>query len=148
MIKKIKEPVEYAQKWSYGDIDIEEPPIGVVGFIYIITNIVSGHKYIGKKNFYFLKTRVLKGKKKKEKVESDWKEYWSSSDELKTQVVELGKANFRREIIHLCSSKAEMTYFETKEIFVRDALIRPNEYINGWVMARVRSIHLKRLWKE
>ncbi|MDR3503033.1 MAG: hypothetical protein P4L79_10685 [Legionella sp.] len=145
----LKKDVEYAHKWCYTNgIEIEEPPDGIVGFIYIITNIASGKRYIGKKNFYTVKTHIVKKKKKREKIESDWKEYWSSSDQVKLDVELLGKDNFTREIIHFCSSKAEMTYSETKAIFVNDALIRPNDFYNAWCMCRVRSLHLKHLWKE
>ena len=68
-------------------------------------------KYIGKKNFYFSKTKQVKGKKKRIKVESDWKEYYGSNKTLAEHVSLFGENKFIREIIHLCYTKGEMTYY-------------------------------------
>jgi hypothetical protein len=102
--------------WYYQNTLIEQLPEDCVGFVYLITNNISGRKYIGKKLAKFAKTTyktitLKNGKKKKKKirgkVESDWKDYWSSSDELKKDVVLLGKENFTREILFYCKSKSE-----------------------------------------
>ena len=75
--------------WIYQGEIVED--IGnYVGFVYIITNLRTEKKYIGKKNFYFSKTKQIKGKKKRYKVESDWKDYFGSNEELKQHVKILG----------------------------------------------------------
>lgn len=112
-----------------------------VGFVYCITHLKTGKKYIGKKLFTKAKTKQVKGKKKKSRVSSDWMTYWGSNTELQEDVKRLGENEFVREILYLCKKKAEMTYYETYEIFVRHALLSEN-YYNGWIMARVRKDHL------
>jgi len=115
-----------------------------VGFVYIISHNKTGKKYIGKKLFTKSKTKQVKGKKKRTRVASDWLGYWSSNAELQEDVQRLGKEEFTREIIHLCKTKSQMTYYETYEIFVRHALLNES-YYNAWVMARVRKNHLLKL---
>lgn len=97
------------------------------GFVYLITNLTNNRKYVGKKSFW---TR-RKNKKTNRKVtaESDWNDYYGSSDDLKTDVVLLGKDNFKREMLYICFYKTGMTYYEMKEQFVRDVLMT-DEYYN------------------
>ena len=118
-----------------------------VGFVYIITNLRTNKRYIGKKLFHFTKTKQVKGKKKKYKVESNWKEYFGSSDLLNEHVNILGENNFTREIIRLCISKGEMTYFEAKYQFEYGVLESDNWY-NAHIMARVHRKHLTFLKKS
>ena len=112
-----------------------------VGFVYIITNQTNGRKYIGKKNFYFTKTRTIKGKRKRSKVESDWQDYYGSNKELQADVELLGKENFKREILKLCKSKGEFGYYEAKYQFENNVLEDDNWY-NTWIMVRVHKKHL------
>jgi hypothetical protein len=129
--------------WKYNKNDFTEDLIGDnYGFVYQITNLTNGRKYIGKKFFYSAKTKQVKGKKKKIKVPSDWQTYYGSSAELAKDVLELGHDKFNREIIHLCLSKGDCGYLEAKEQFVRGAL-ESDEYYNTWIMVRVRKSHLK-----
>ena len=129
--------------WQYNGTDFTEDLIGDnYGFVYLITNQTNGKKYIGKKFFYSAKTKQVKGKKKKIKVQSDWQTYYGSSAELTKDVLQLGQDNFSREIIHLCLSKGDCGYLEAKEQFVRGALEK-DEYYNTWIMVRVRKSHLK-----
>ena len=131
--------------WQYKEKDFTEDLIGEnYGFVYIITNTVSGRKYIGKKFFYSSRTKQVKGKKKKFKVPSDWQTYYGSSDSLKQDVLQLGYENFNREIIHLCHSKGECGYLEAKEQFIRGAL-ESDDYYNTWIMVRVRKSHIQGL---
>ena len=129
--------------WLYNREPLTEIPEGMIGFVYLITNQANGMKYIGKKNFYFSKTKQVKGKKKRIKVESDWKEYYGSNKTLVEHVSLFGEDKFTREIVHLCKTKGEMSYYETKHIFATDAVIS-EKYYNDWVMCRVRKNHIKK----
>jgi hypothetical protein len=129
--------------WQYNNKDFTEDLIGDnYGFVYQITNLTNNKKYIGKKFFYSAKTKQVKGKKKKFKVQSDWQTYYGSSDILKKDVLELGHENFSREIIHLCRSKGECGYLEAKEQFIR-GVMESDDYYNTWIMVRVRKSHIK-----
>jgi hypothetical protein len=131
---------EFPMTWLYND-NLFEDIADYVGFVYLITNLQNGRKYIGKKNFYFSKTRTVKGKKKRSKVESDWKEYFGSNKELLEDVEKLGQENFKREIIKLCKSKGEFGYYEAKYQFENNVL-ESNDYYNTWIMVRVHKKHL------
>ena len=129
--------------WEYNGIEFTEDLIGDnYGFVYQITNLTNGRKYIGKKFFYSAKTKQVKGKKKKYKAPSDWQTYYGSSDTLKQDVLQLGPSNFKREILHLCLSKGICSYVETKEQFIR-GVIESDDYYNTWIMCRVRKSHIK-----
>lgn len=129
--------------WIYKDKDFTEADIGDnYGFVYVITNLQTGKKYVGKKFFYSLKTKVLKGKKKRFKVTSDWQTYYGSNTELQNHVKMLTESMFKREIIHLCKSKGECGYIEAKEQFDR-CVLESEDYYNSWIMVRVRKSHIK-----
>ena len=129
--------------WQYNKEDFTEDLIGNnYGFVYQITNLTNGKKYIGKKLFYFTKTKQVKGKKKRYKAPSDWKTYYGSNDKLNKDVESLGTDMFLREILHLCQSKGECSYLEAKEQFVKGVL-ESNDYYNTWIMCRVRDTHIK-----
>ena len=131
--------------WIYNGIDFTEDLIGDnYGFVYQITNLTNGRKYIGKKFFYSAKTKMVKGKKKRYKAFSDWQTYYGSNEELKKDVIMHGHESFSREIIHLCKSKGECGYLEAKEQFVNGAL-ETDDYYNSWIMVRVRKSHIKGL---
>ena len=58
--------------WLYQNLPVTELPEDCVGFVYLITNNLSGRKYIGKKLAKFSKTtyktvKQKNGTKKKEK---------------------------------------------------------------------------------
>lgn len=132
-----------AINWVYKEKDFLEDDIeDNYGFVYLITNLKTGKKYIGKKFFYSSKTKTLKGKKKRYKVSSDWQTYYGSNKELQNDVILHGTENFKREILYLCKSKGECSYFEAKEQFSRQVL-ESEEYYNTWIMVRVRKNHLK-----
>lgn len=126
-------------EWTYQGKQVESIPEGVIGFVYLITNLTNDKKYIGKKLTQFKKTRPpLKGKKRKRRttVESDWREYWGSSDYLNEDVNSLGTDKFTREILYYCTSKAELSYLEAKEQFDREVLLT-DEYYNGIINCRI-----------
>lgn len=136
--------------WSYKGEEFTTDMIGdKIGFVYIVTDTVSGMKYIGKKGFFSKVTKPpLKGKKRKRRSikESDWKTYCGSSETVKTLVEENGLDHFEREILHLCKSKGEMSYTEMREQIVRDVLLKPDEYLNGFVGGKIHRNHLKNMW--
>jgi hypothetical protein len=131
--------------WIYNDQKIDNLPEDCIGFVYIITNILSGKKYIGKKLGKFSKTtyktvKLKNGTKKRKKIrgkiESDWKEYYGSSPSLLKDIELLGKENFKREILYYCTSKAELSYIEAREQFERRVL-ESDDYYNGIINLRV-----------
>jgi hypothetical protein len=126
-------------QWTYEGKAIDTIPDEYEGFVYLITNLTTGQKYIGKKLAKFKTTKPpLKGKKNKRRgyKESDWKDYWGSSDRLNADVTALGPENFTREILYLCKSRAEMSYIEAREQFDRRVL-ETDEYYNGIINVRV-----------
>ena len=128
-------------RWTYNGEKIEELPDNIEGFVYLITNTTNNRKYIGKKLAKFKKTRPpLKGKKNKRrsKVESDWRDYWGSSDHLIADVEKLGEDKFTREILYMCESRGLMSYLEAKEQFDRRVL-ETDDYYNGIINVRVGS---------
>ena len=137
--------------WTYQGQVINELPEDCVGFVYNITNTISGRQYIGKKLAKFSKTtyktvKLKNGTKKKKKIrskiDSDWQEYYGSSPNLTADITSLGKENFSREILYYCKSKAETSYIEAREQFDRKVL-ESNEYYNGHIQVRVHGSHIK-----
>jgi len=125
--------------WTYQNKPLDSIPDEYEGFVYLITNTQTGQKYIGKKLAKFKTTKPpLKGRKNKRRgtKESDWKDYWGSSDRLQADVDALGPANFTREILYLCTNRAEMSYIEAREQFDRRVLER-DDYYNGIINVRV-----------
>ena len=125
--------------WFYKDKEITTLPDDCEGFVYLITNKINNMKYIGKKLAKFKTTKPpLKGKKNKRRgyKESDWRDYWGSSDRLNEDVKELGEENFTREILYMCPSRGVASYLEAKEQFIRGVL-ETDEYYNGIINVRV-----------
>jgi len=126
-------------QWIYDGNEIDQIPDDYEGFVYLITNTTTGQKYIGKKLAKFKTTKPpLKGKKNKRRgtKESDWREYYGSSDRLNADVATLGADKFTREILYLCKGRGEMSYIEAREQFDRRVL-ETDEYYNGIINVRV-----------
>ena len=137
--------------WLYENTHVEQLPEDCVGFVYLITNTVSGRKYIGKKLAKFSKTtyKVVKlknGNKKrkkiKSKIDSDWQLYYGSNDQLNRDLLALGADNFTREILFYCTSKAACSYVEAREQFNRRVL-ESDDYYNGQIVCRIHGSHIK-----
>ena len=137
--------------WLYQGSPVETLPEECVGFVYQITNTLTGRKYIGKKLATFARTRQqtvkLKNCSKKKKkirtrVDSDWRDYYGSSPELTRDIEQLGKEHFTREILYYCGSKSECSYVEAREQFTRRVL-ESDEYYNGHIQVRVHGSHIK-----
>jgi hypothetical protein len=127
---------------SNGEVLDDIPSGKPEGFVYRITNLINGKKYIGKKSFWSTKTVTVNGKKKKTKVDSTWKKYYGSNEYLQADVKEFGKENFKREILSIHKSKSLVSYYEAKWQFQEDVLLKPEEYYNSWIMVRVRTAHI------
>jgi hypothetical protein len=136
--------------WLYQGTPVETLPEDCVGFVYLITNNLSGKKYIGKKLAKFAKTtyktvKLKNGTKKKKKIrskiDSDWLTYYGSNDQLNKDVQTQGTENFTREILFYCTSKAECSYIEAREQFSRRVL-ESTDYYNGQISVRVHGSHI------
>jgi Putative endonuclease segE, GIY-YIG domain len=136
--------------WIFNGTQVETLPEDCVGFVYLITNLASGRKYIGKKLAKFskttYKTKTLKnGTKKrqkiKSKIDSDWLTYYGSNLELQKDVTALGADKFTREILYFCKSKAECSYIEAREQFTHKVL-ESSDWYNGQISVRVHGSHI------
>ena len=131
----------YEEKEFNPDDEFLEP---YQGFVYMITELDTGKKYIGKKFFWKPKTLpVTKTRKRKIKtrVQSDWQKYYGSSAEVKTLVEDKGSDNFKREILKLCRTKGECSYYEAKLQFQYDVLLS-DEYYNAFIGCKIHAKHL------
>ena len=133
--------------WLYQNTPVETLPDSCVGFVYLITNNLTGRKYIGKKLAKFSKTTyrtvkqkngIKKKKRIRSKIDSDWQQYYGSSAELSADIEKLGTDNFTREILFYCASKSECSYIEAREQFSRRVL-ESQDYYNGHIQVRVHG---------
>lgn len=132
----------YDNPWLYSSLPFDGPIDGYEGFIYLITNLETGRSYVGKKHFWTRQKDKKTGRRKTK--ESPWRDYYSSSDDLKLDVEKLGKSKFKREILHLCVYKKEMTFWEQKEQWDRNVLLNDEYYntnIGGKFFVRERKIY-------
>jgi hypothetical protein len=128
--------------WIYNGEAFLEPGDNY-GFVYIITNKIDNRQYIGKKFFWSIRRKQVKKVRRRVTTESDWKTYWSSSDELQSDVQRLGVENFTREIIHLCPNKGTANYLEAKEQFTRSVLENKDLWYNSWISVKVMRSHVR-----
>lgn len=138
--------------WIYKGHKFEPPedfsPDVWYGFVYCITHRGTGKKYVGKKFFWKSKTLpITKTRKRRQrlKVESDWRDYYGSNKHLNEEVEKHGRDFYHREILHLCKTKGECAYMETKEQFDREVLLK-DEYYNGIINCRIGAKSLKNLF--
>ena len=107
-----------------------------IGFVYIITHISTGRKYIGKKLFTKAKTHQVKGKKKKSRVASDWLKYWGSNKELLADIKQYGEENFDCWILSQCKTKKQLTYWEMHHQCLSEVLIGKNRAYNDNILGK------------
>ena len=113
--------IDYENPWIYEGRPFTSDDIGdYYGFVYRITNTTSSKSYIGRK--YFVQKRKPKGGKRRVTSESNWKQYYGSSDELKRDIRDFGRENFRREILSLHTTLGRVNYEETKQLFLHNVL--------------------------
>lgn len=140
--------IDYENPWIYLDEPFTSEDIGdYIGFVYLLTD-PDGKKYIGKKLFVSKrKVPPLKGKTRRRTVvkESDWKSYYGSSEEVKSLVE--SNTLFKREILHLCKSKGELSYMELVEQVERKVLLQ-DDYYNGIIQVKIHASHVRNLKDE
>ena len=125
--------------WTYRGKVVKELPKDCEAFVYLITNVITHQKYVGKKLAKFKTTKKpLKGRKNKRRgtKESDWRTYWGSNSHLVDDVLRLGEHRFTREILHYCPSRGVASYLEAQEQFERKVL-ETDEYYNGIINVRI-----------
>ena len=111
----------YENPWTYQGSTFTSNDIdNFFGFVYCITNVQDGREYIGRK--YFWKFRTPRGKKRKVKSESDWKNYYGSCPELKEEIQQLGRHNFSRVMLSLHKTAGKTNYEETRQLFTNNVL--------------------------
>ena len=134
----------YENAWTYQGTTFTSDDINdFFGFVYCITNLQSGRKYIGRK--YFSQRRKPRGSKRRVTSESDWKKYYGSSDELKADRKLLGNTCFKREIISLHTTKGQVNFEETKQLFLHNVL---TETLDGKTPLYYNSNILGRYYKK
>jgi len=129
--------IDYENPWVYNGSPFTSDDIGDhYGFVYLIENKLNGRKYIGRK--YLWQFRTPKGKKRKVKSESNWKNYYGSCPELKEDVERLGRQNFSRTILSLHKTKGKTNYEETRQLFVNNVLTESlDDGTPGWYNSQV-----------
>ena len=134
-------------KWLYENKEYDVTPDEYQGFVYLITELDTRKKYIGKKFFWKPKTLpITKTRKRriKTRIESDWRTYYGSSITVQNLIEEKGLDNWKREILRLCKTKGECSYYEAKEQFEHDVLLS-DEYYNEFIGCKIHSKHVRRL---
>ena len=130
--------------WYYENKLYDEAPKEYMGFVYLITDLTTNRKYIGKKLFWNTrKLKPLKGKTRRriQVVESNWKVYYGSNEELQQLVENSDASRFEREILHLCAKKGIMGYLEAREQFDRNVLLS-DEYYNNFIGCKIHGKHV------
>jgi hypothetical protein len=136
--------IDYENPWTYngevfGSSDIQD----YFGFVYHIHCNKTGRSYIGRK--YFWSFRTPRGKSRKVKSESDWKKYYGSCPELKSDIDIWGKASCNRTILSLHKTKGQCNYEETKQLFLNNVL---SESLNDGVPKYYNSNILGRYYRK
>ena len=129
--------------WHFNGKEFDEVDKKYEGFVYLITNLENGMKYIGKKHFWERRKNPKTGRRQTK--ESDWRNYFGSCDSLIQDVKMLGKDNFLREILHLCPHKKSMSYYETYEQFRRNVLL-DETYYNTNIEGKFYSSEVERIY--
>ena len=122
--------------WLHEEKELHENVVNdYYGFVYLIRNKISGKSYIGRKYFTKASSRQVKGKRRRCRKESDWKDYWGSSKRLLEDIEKIGKENFERSILRLCKTRGECNYWEAKYQFEYDVLTG-DDYYNDNIMMK------------
>lgn len=100
--------------WLYENKIVTEAPDNFFGFVYLITNLKNGKKYIGRKYFGTSRRVKVAGKKRRKVIrkDSNWREYTGSSKTLLADIDKFGKKSFRFSILAYGKTKGEVNYIE------------------------------------
>jgi hypothetical protein len=133
----------YPNPWYYQGEVFETEMIGdYYGFVYLLNNNDTGKFYVGKKFFWsskILPVTKTRKRRQKTKVESDWKKYYGSNNQLKKEIEEKGVDIISRNILWLCNTKTQCSYYEVVEQINRRVLLSDkyyNDYIGGKITGR------------
>ena len=132
--------------WIYQGTFLNEAPEEYEGFVYVIHNFQTKRYYIGQKRFWTVKKLPpLKGRKNRrhKRVETDWRDYWGSSEALQADIDALGQSNFSRTILTLCKTKGDINYEEARLQFQYGVLKDPLAY-NGIINCKIHRSHLSK----
>lgn len=122
--------------WLYEGKELEhELSNEYYGFVYLIENTISGKSYIGRKYFTKASSKQVKGKRKKIRKDSGWKDYWGSSQKLLDDIAKIGQDSFKRSILRLCKTRGECNYWEAKLQFQFNVL-ETDHYYNDNIMMK------------
>jgi hypothetical protein len=124
--------------WKFKGRELQDTDIieDAVGFIYLITQLSTGKRYIGRKLMTKAGTKTVNGKKKKIRLQSDWKDYWSSSPQIKEWIKEAGGTHdFKKEILVFCTSRGSLVYSEEKALYVMGVL-ENDDFINSNIRSK------------
>ena len=137
--------------WLYQNKEIKEltdMPEGSFGFIYEVTHLPTGKKYLGRKQLISVTKKAL-GKKelalitdkrssKKKTVikETDWKTYHGSHPEMKQLIKENKQLEFTREILMFVPTKKQLTYYEDKYLYMKGVIEPGSTYYNDNISGR------------
>ena len=122
--------------WLYDGKELTDEDIkGYYGFIYEIECLDNSKLYLGRKYFTKAGTKQVKGKKRKTRKESDWKDYYGSSPRLLEEIEKLGKDKFVRRIVRLCKTRGETNYWEAKLQFANQVL-ESDKYYNDNILVK------------
>ena len=136
--------IDYDNPWMYNEVPFTSADIGEhFGFVYLIANKSNQRQYIGRK--YFWSFRTPKGKKRKVKSESDWKNYYGSCPELKEDIGKFGRENFSRTILSLHKTKGKTNFEETRQLFNNNVL---TESLDSGTPAYYNSNILNRYFRK
>ena len=118
--------------WVWSSPDCKPNPMLYFGYVYLVTHLPSGKKYIGKKQYYRSKkvpgcsNRVTDRQSDKFRLkcwaDSGWRVYTGSSQSLNKLIEEEGKQNFQFEIIQQCRSKSILHYSEIRTLWEHDVM--------------------------
>lgn len=137
--------------WLYQNKEIKElsdMPEDIFGFIYEVTHLPTGRKYLGKKQLISVTKKALgkkelalltdkrASKKKIVKKESDWKTYYGSHSEIKSLIKEGKQSEFSRKILIFTPNKKLHTYYENKFLFIKGVIEPGSNYINDNIEGR------------
>jgi hypothetical protein len=135
--------MSYPNPWLYQGEVFETEMIGdYYGFVYLLHNQSTEKFYVGKKFFWsskILPVTKTRKRRKKTKVESDWKKYYGSNTQLKGEIEEKGIDIVSRNILWLCNTKTQCAYYELVEQVNRRVLLSDkyyNDFIGGKITGR------------